>query len=117
MDTSYDGRYPAAFIVAPGSSFNLGVQVEDDSTDIVNLKNLQFQFSYEKDDFSNAIVKTATVWFNQFAIVSLNAADFQINKTVYFRFYCQDEHHSSPSEFPTNSSAYYYKDYFSLIVK
>lgn len=117
IDTSYDGRFPAAFIVSPGISFNLGVQVVDDSTELVNMKNMHFQFSYAKDDFSNAVSKPATVWLNQYAIVPLSSSDFQLNKTVYFRFYCQDEHHSSPSEFPTNTSSYYYKDYFSFIVK
>lgn len=117
IDTSYDGRFPAAFIVPPGISFNLGVQVVDDSTEVANLKNMHFQFSYSKDDFSNAVSKPATVWLNQYAIVSLNSFDFQLNKTVYFRFYCQDEHHNSPSEFPTNTSSNYYKDYFSFIVK
>lgn len=117
IDTSYDGRFPAPFIIPPGTTFNLGVQVEDDSTDITKLKNISFQFSYDANDFSNALIKTPTLTFGSFILVSLNSSDFQLDKQVYFRFCCQDEHHSSPSEFPTNTSTYYFKDYFSFIVK
>jgi len=117
IDTSYDGRFPAPFIVAPGSNFSLGVQVVDDSTAVADLINLSFQFSYDANDFSNAISKPASVWLQNFVIVPVNSADFQNNKTVYFRFYCQDEHHSTPSEYPENSTIYYFKDYFSFIIK
>ncbi len=117
IDTSYDGRFPAAFVVPPGIAFNLGVEVEDDSTDVTKLKNMSFQFSYDKDDFGNAVIKPAALWFSKFPVVTLSSSDFQFNKTVYFRFYCQDEHHNSPSEYPMNSTSYYFKDYFSFIVK
>ncbi|HCS20495.1 MAG TPA: hypothetical protein DIW47_08035 [Bacteroidetes bacterium] len=117
LDTLFDGRFPAPFIVPPGINFTLGVQVKDDSTVTNKLKNLQFKFSYDKDDFSGATVKPAIYLIQDYIIVSLNSSQFQPNKTVYFRFYCQDEHHSSSAEFPQNASPFYYKDLFAFIVK
>lgn len=117
LDTNFDGRFPAPFIVPPGISFTLGVQVSDDSTAINMLKNMQFKFSYDENDFSGATVKPAVFLVQNFIIVSLKASDFQPNKTVYFRFYCQDDHHSTLAEFPQNGSPFYYKDYFAFIIK
>lgn len=117
IDTAFDGRFPAPFIVQPGSQFTLGVQVSDDSTSISKLKNLQFKFSYDKDDFSNAQVIPGTYFIQDFIVTSLNTSMFAANQPVYFRFYCTDEHHSTAAEFPKNNSLFYYKDYFAFIIK
>ncbi|MDX5321432.1 MAG: hypothetical protein LPK45_09915 [Bacteroidota bacterium] len=117
IDTAFNGPFPAPFIVATGSSFTLGVQVKDDSTATSALKNLQFKFSYDKDDFTNAQVVNGNFFVQDFIVAQVNTAMFNPNQTVYFRFYCNDAHHTTPAEFPRNNSPFYYKEYFAFIIK
>ncbi len=117
VDTAYDGRFPAPFIVQPGAKITLVVQVKDDSTAAPKLKNTQFKFAYSRDDFSTATVKPAVYFTQDVFLVQLDMNDFQQGKNIYFRFYCQDEHHGSLAEFPKNASESYYKDYFAFIIK
>lgn len=117
LDTNYDGRFPAPFIVPPGTQTTLAVQVKDDSTAINNLKNMVFRFSYEKDDFSAAVSKPGTYFAQDIIFVQFNANEFQAGRTVYFRFYCKDDHHTTSAEFPKFDTPFYYKDLFAFIVK
>lgn len=117
VDTNFDGRFPAPFIVPPGLTFKLIVQVKDDSTATNMLKNMEFKFSYDRDNFIGATTKPAFYLLEDFVMVTLNSNDFQPNKKVYFRFYCQDDHHSTQAEFPELGTPFYYKDLFAFIVK
>lgn len=117
IDTAYDGSFPSPFKVAPGSTVNLLIQVRDDSTASNKLSNAKVKFSYEKEDFSNALVKNATYFTQDYYSVQFMASEFTANKKVYFRFYCEDGDHSSPAEFPKESTLFYYKELFAFIVK
>lgn len=117
IDTMYDGRFPAPFKVAPGSTVNLLILVRDDSTATSQLKNAKVKFSYSQDDFSNAVVKTATYFTQDYFSVSFQASEFNANQNVFFRFYCEDGDHSLPAEFPQQNSQLFYKSYFAFIVK
>lgn len=117
LDTNYDGRFPAPFIIPPGTPTTLAVQVNDDSTAIDKLKNMVFKFSYDKDDFSAAVSKPGTYFSQDIIFVQFNANEFQAGKTVYFRFYCVDDHHTLPAEFPKFDTPFFYKDLFAFIVK
>ncbi|TNE79298.1 MAG: hypothetical protein EP332_11350 [Bacteroidetes bacterium] len=117
LDTAYDGQFPAAFKVAPGTAVTLLILVRDDSTATSQLKNAKVRFSYDMDDFSSATTKTATYFTQDYFTVQFNAAEFNPGQTVYFRFYCEDGDHASPAEFPMQTSHLYYKTVFAFIVK
>lgn len=116
LDTTFAGRFPAPFLVPNGLNFNLVVQVRDDSTQIAKLKNLSFRFSYDKNDFNNAISKSATYFGQEFIYVTLNSSEFQLNKPIYFRFYCRDDHHTTDAEYPNNSTQFFIKDLYAFQV-
>lgn len=90
----------------------------DDSTQVPNYTVNQLKLSYDKDDFSNAITVNAV--YNAIAhlwLVPVSANNFTPNTPVYYRYYVSDGDHATPTEFPRNDYAFYYKYYCSFIVQ
>ncbi len=102
---------------------NLVFVVEDDTTQIKNLKVNEVRMSLNKDDFS-APIKTYTcqyvevpgattlkLWYATFS-----TKDFTTGSTVYFRYYCNDITHLQNAEFPRDETLFYYKTIYAFYV-
>ena len=106
------------FIVHPGQNFYIIFASEDDSTSVPNYTFNQLKLSYNQDDFNSATIVNAT--YNSLAqqwLVPISANNYNLNDTVFFRYYVNDGDHVQPTEFPRNDYPYYYKYYCSFIVQ
>ena len=118
LDTGLSGGRFSPFIIAEGTRVTMYFVVRDDSTAPQNLTINEAKFSYDRNDFSSPIsVKKATYFTQDFFVIQFDAAEFQSNVPVYFRYYVKDEHNSTPTEFPLDGSLFYYKELFAFIIQ
>ena len=89
-----------------------------DATPVSSFTNCRIEFSLTKDGFpslnssASFFVSSAQVW-----VSAVNTSQWPSGTTVYFRVYVNDGQHTVDSEFPRNTSLYYYKSYFSFYVQ
>ncbi|MEP7265839.1 MAG: hypothetical protein ABI772_15140, partial [Bacteroidota bacterium] len=88
-----------------------------DSTDAADFTNCRIKFSYDKDDFSNAMTIPSTFGASRYWYNPLNSNIWPSGSTVYFRLYVNDGHHADDVEFPRNESLFYFKLYYSFYVQ
>ncbi len=117
IDTNRVNGWSSPFIVPAGSSFNINVWIEDDSTDTQNLLLNQLKISTSPDDLSNATVLNATYLASKLWTVVINANQFPANTQLYFRYYVQDPDNTGTTEHPRSDLPYYYKENASFIIQ
>ena len=110
------------FVVSPGMSINIALQITDDSTATSDFSVNQLRISTDPDDFSSATTHNATyiplpapnpAFWN----VSLNTSSFPTGTTLYMRYYVNDNDHSSDTHFPYDELPIQYKQYWSFRVE
>lgn len=113
------------FLVPANTIFYMPVVALDtadgaSATDPQNFTVHEVRFSTLKDDFTNSSTLVAT-WNSPIPFpiwqALVNTSAWAPGTTVYFRVYMNDGFQTSPAEFPRNSSADYYKTYFSFRVQ
>lgn len=113
------GVFYGAMILDTSMSIVIITEVKDDKTAIKDLTNGKLLLSYSKDDFS-APIKSITseflnyqngLWYNL-----LSTAGLLPNTKVYMRYYINDGKHTLDSEYPSDNTADYFKEYWSFII-
>lgn len=102
------------FKVAPNTSFNVVVLVDDDLTPVNQLQVNQLKLSLDKDNFSGATVRQAN-FVNlsgfSFWVASVSSNAYTSGDTVYMRYYVNDGDQSQDTEFPRTDLPDPYKTY------
>lgn len=115
-----NGQGHLAVILDTGLTVLLTPTVSDDSTALVDMKNVRLEFSYVKDDFSSPF-KTLNstylpgdneAWYNLFEVDNSFIAD----TTIYLRYAMNDGDHVDDTYFPKEDSHDWYKSYWSITV-
>ena len=112
-----------AAIVPAATDLNIPFFASDeadsaDATPVSSFTNCRIEFSLTKDGFPSLnssvafFVTSAQVW-----VSAVNTSQWPSGTTVYFRIYVNDGQHTVDSEFPRNTSLFYYKSYFSFYVQ
>ena len=115
LDSIRQNSY-SSFIVPKGMSFYLYFALADDITPVPNLTNSQLKLSLNQDDFSAAVTLSPFYYGAYFWAVQVTNP-YPSGTTVYFRYYVNDGHQPSSSEYPTNQSYSYVKTYCSFYVQ
>ncbi len=115
-DTNRVGNWATAMKLAANASYLFYFQVSDDTTATADLQNQKIEFSLYRDNFQPfASVTPAMIW-NEITVATVNTDIFSKGKTVYFRYYVEDEE-GEATQFPSDESEFWYKENFSFIVQ
>lgn len=110
--------YYSAFKVPYNKLLHFYFYVYDVETKVDKFLDNKVRFSTDPFDFSKAIEVNAVldttyhIWK-----MDINSNQFTKGKTVYVRYSGRDTDHSTPIEFPTNTTQSFYIDHYSFIVK
>ena len=100
------------------TSFYVGFKATDDHTSMSNLTFNKLKISTKEDDFSSASSYTATYYAlggDSFLVATVPATALPAHDTLFMRYYVNDGHHTSNTEFPRTETVFYYKQYWSFI--
>lgn len=110
-----------SFIVPRDVMVNFLVVVEDDSTAVEDLIHNRIVVSTDIDDFSGGTILDSYVVDGQnsekFYVTELDAEDFPVNETLYFRVYTNDGKQEKDTEFPSDEQQLFYKIFYSFIIQ
>lgn len=104
------------FVLPMGTSMTLAIVISDDSTSTLNLKNQRVDFTFSKDDYSQATSLLLTYFSQGVVTATVDANNFLSDTTIYFRYYGEDEKGASLT-MPEANSPYYFKDVLSFIIQ
>ena len=110
IDTNRENGWSSPFLISKDSTFIIYAKVDDDSTSSSSLLVNQLKLSTNKDDFSAATTLQATYYTSKLWQVTVPANAFNTGDQVYFRYYVRDPEHIDLTEYPKNTSPYYYKE-------
>lgn len=94
-------------------------RIEDDSTEVQDLRGSHIRWSYNRDDFSDA-GRIDAEYFENWAgwqRVFVKTGQFRRGEVVWFRFYTRDPAHESRTEYPLDEDASWLKRHYSFIVQ
>lgn len=122
-NTRIDGIYYNPFIIGNNTSFNLAIEVSDDSTAANMLQYNKFIMSYEPDNFSPSAPgyhEYSSIYLHNdnkdYYLATVNSGDFLTDTTVYFRFFTNDGDHQQNTQFPRDENIIQYKTFYSFYV-
>jgi hypothetical protein len=110
------GLFYNSFIVPQGQQFYIAFVAADDSTSPAQFTVKQIKLSLDKDNFSSATTASTAIFYNPYWVITIPNT-YPSGTTVYFRFYVNDGHHVSPTEYPTNQSFLVLKTYCSFYIQ
>lgn len=118
LDSVKTGGYNSPFIIPSGNFVEMRFGLSDDNTPIQQLSYNKVRFSYQKDNFTQPIAEMSASWFQgSMYRVYFQDSLFDAGKPVYFRYYVQDAHMTTPKEFPSEGTVWYAKEVYSFIVQ
>jgi hypothetical protein len=119
LDTSRVGNlFYNSFKVPQGQPFYMAFVVGDDSTAVSAFTVNQLKLSTNKDFTSGVLTVPGPFYLTGYNLwIQTVPNSYPSGTTVYFRYYINDGHHTSPSEYPTNQSYSYIKSYCSFYVQ
>ncbi|MFN8166635.1 MAG: hypothetical protein U0X76_10845 [Bacteroidia bacterium] len=124
VDTARGNFWANPFLIPQGISMYMAFSTSDSAdgiyaTDPANFTVKEIRFSTNKDDFSSAITIPCTQYLPTYSawLTTVPTSIWPTGTTVYFRFYVNDGHHSTNTEFPKNQSMDYYKTYYAFTLQ
>lgn len=116
VDTNRVNGWGSAAILQANTSYDFYFYITDDNTATENLKNQKIEFSYDRDNWTPFHQITPSKLWTDITKASFSTASFQLNTTVYLRYFVEDDQ-GAATETPEDGSPFWLKDYYSIIVQ
>lgn len=117
VDSLKTGMWDSPFLLRTNWNIELRIEVFDDSTASKDLGINLIKFSYDPDDFSDAIPYPATYYRQNWWRIFFRTRDFEINRQIFYRYYVKDDDHPEGIEYPNNKIRDQYKQLYSFIIQ
>lgn len=116
VDTFRVNGWGSAAILQANTAYDYYFYITDDNTLTENLQNQKIEFSYDRDNWTPFHQITPTKLWTEVTKATFNTSAFQMNTTVYLRYFVEDDQ-GAATESPEDISPYWLKDYYSIIVQ
>ncbi len=107
------------FVIQKGKSMRFWIPVDDDSTEVRDLRDNWLLVSTERYDFSNAYRiagKLGQLWNRDWWTFEVQTSNLQRGQVYFYRYTTQDPRQPRPTVIPTNQDPYWLQDNYSFMV-
>lgn len=116
VDTIRVNGWSSPMILTQNTSYVMAFYIQDDATATANLKNQKIEFSLIRDNFNPFTSITPVKLYENVTIATLNTTGMPAGQQIFFRYYVEDEQ-GAATQFPANTSEFWWKENYSLIIQ
>ena len=111
--------WASPFVIQKGKSMRFWLPVEDDSTQVRDLRDNWLTLSTDRKDFSNPYRiagKLGQLWGRDWWTFEVQTTPLERGKVYYYRYSTQDPRQPQPTLIPTPQDPYWLQNNFSFVV-